>query len=86
MNLDLFDNMDGLVLRERENNLYKQNMGSVNDNKASMTSEFPRSTPLAMAYVPYQNWGEVYDDDTAIKRGTLFPDLDLPFGNGGGME
>ena len=82
MNLDLFDNMDGLVLRERENYLYKQNAAAVNDNSGNI-SRFPKNAPLAMAYVPFQEWGEVYDDDSALARGTLFPDLDLPFEAGG---
>ncbi|MBR5683790.1 MAG: spore coat associated protein CotJA [Ruminococcus sp.] len=44
---------------------------------------FPGNTPLAMAYVPFQQWGETYDDDKALSRGTLFPPLDLPFTGGG---
>lgn len=82
MNLDLFDNMDGLVLRERESTLSKQSGNTVSDNTGRM-SRFPQNTPLAMAYVPYQEWGEVYDEDSAFSRGTLFPELDLPFEAGG---
>ena len=39
--------------------------------------------PLAMAYVPWQNWSETYDNQRALCRGTIFPQLDLPFGYGG---
>lgn len=35
--------------------------------------------PLAMAYVPMQQWDCVYDDAAALSRGTIFPSLDLPF-------
>lgn len=35
--------------------------------------------PLAMAYVPMQDWGETYGACRALCRGTLFPVLDLPF-------
>ena len=35
--------------------------------------------PLAMAYVRMQRWGQKYDPDLALQRGTLFPDLDFPF-------
>ncbi|WP_130864538.1 spore coat associated protein CotJA [Bacilliculturomica massiliensis] len=35
--------------------------------------------PLAMAYVPMQKFGETYDGLRALERGTIFPDLDLPF-------
>ena len=34
---------------------------------------------LAMVYVPYQNWQKLYSPDVAIKRGTLFSELDKPF-------
>ena len=35
--------------------------------------------PLAMAYVPIQSWGDTYPPCRALCRGTLFPQLDLPF-------
>ena len=38
--------------------------------------------PLAMAYVPPQKWTIVYTDDEALRAGTLFPALDLPFKGG----
>lgn len=42
--------------------------------------------PLAMAYVPMQQWGETYSADVALTKGTIFPELDLPFTGGkGGM-
>ena len=34
---------------------------------------------LAMAYVPNQEWGSLYDPDVALARGTLFQNLDLPW-------
>ena len=37
------------------------------------------SLPLAMAFVPMQKWKEPYAPKTAIDRGTIFPELDLPF-------
>ena len=39
----------------------------------------PDTPVYAMAYVPFQQWGEVYSCDKALMRGTLFPCLDLPF-------
>ncbi|MDE5772237.1 MAG: spore coat associated protein CotJA [Ruminococcus sp.] len=47
-------------------------------------SRFPQNAPLAMAYVPFQEWGEVYADDVAFPTGTLFPDLNFPFMRGAG--
>ena len=34
--------------------------------------------PIAMAYVPMQQWEETYDPDQALQAGTIFPSLDLP--------
>lgn len=34
---------------------------------------------LAMAYVPTQDWNNLYDPCKALKRGTLFAPLDKPF-------
>ncbi len=42
-------------------------------------SRFPEETPVAMAYVPMQQWSEVYDEAEAFHAGTLFPELNLPF-------
>lgn len=82
MNLDLFDDMEGIILREREASVNSVNMRNA-INGDSDTSRFPKNTPIAMAYVPIQQWGETYDDDKALSRGTLFPELDLPFSGGG---
>lgn len=72
MNLNLFDEFS---YHERENNfMQNENYGEI--------SRFPDKTPLAMAYVPFQQWGKVYDEDDALCRGTLFPELDLPFKGG----
>lgn len=35
--------------------------------------------PIAMAYVPMQQWEETYDPAQALQAGTIFPSLDLPF-------
>lgn len=41
--------------------------------------KFPVDTPLAMAYVPYQTWGNTYPENVALEKGTIFEELDLPF-------
>ncbi len=48
-------------------------------------SAFPSRVALAMAYVPMQKLGAIYEDEVALQVGTLFPDLDKPFlmGRGG---
>lgn len=38
--------------------------------------------PAAMAYVPWQQWQDIYEPETALAQGTIFPDMDLPFDYG----
>lgn len=38
-----------------------------------------KETHLAIASVPYQQWGSLYDDGKALRQGTIFQELDLPF-------
>ena len=83
MNLDLFDDVEGMILHEREASLSQMNMSYNGKNEMS---GFPKNTPLAMAYVPFQQWSDTYDDDKALARGTLFPELDLPFSRGGDTQ
>ncbi|HEX2938565.1 MAG TPA: spore coat associated protein CotJA [Ruminiclostridium sp.] len=45
---------------------------------------FPAQTPIAMAYVPFQQLSAVYDENAGFKIGTIFPDLDKPWLDGGG--
>ncbi len=35
--------------------------------------------PLASVYAPLQEWCELYDEERALKAGTIFAQLDLPF-------
>ena len=41
------------------------------------------SLPLAIATVPMQQFGETYPPEVALCKGTLFPELDLPYRGGG---
>ena len=43
------------------------------------TARFPSETPIAMAYVPFQQWETPYAENKALSAGTIFPSLDLPF-------
>lgn len=86
MNLNVFDNIDDMYTRELENAM-RRSSGAGNSSDANgQTTRLPQKMPLAMAYVPFQQWGEVYDDSEALDRGTLFPELDLPFEKGAGMR
>jgi len=40
---------------------------------------FPKHMPVGMAYVPMQVPERIYDEEEALRRGTIYPDLDLPF-------
>ena len=40
----------------------------------------------ALAFVPSQVFGEVYEPEAGFPRGTLFPDLDKPFLAAGGKN
>ncbi len=44
---------------------------------------FPRETPVAMAYIPFQQFGQIYPPEKALNSGTVFPELDKPFLGGG---
>ena len=51
--------------------------------RSGMRSEMPSENidqfPIAMAYVPWQRWGQIYPMEQALNRGTIFPELDKPF-------
>lgn len=38
-----------------------------------------RGLPIAMAYVPWQSYGNLYPVSQALRNGTLFRELDLEF-------
>lgn len=49
------------------------------DISFSKTSALPENPKLAMSYVPFQTDMNTYDENKALKAGTLFPCLDKPF-------
>lgn len=48
-------------------------------NTACSQTETRQPMALAMAYVPWQRWQETYPLEEGLHRGTIFPELDLPF-------
>ena len=38
-----------------------------------------REVPLGMVYAPLQEFRHLYDRDKALRQGTIFRELDLPF-------
>lgn len=41
---------------------------------------------LAMAYVPWQIWRDLYDTEKGFQCGTIFKELNLPFTGKGGVK
>ena len=80
-------------MNNRYTNRRPMNLRGMNDQNVKMTlNEFVGVEPycdnhiddmkgmsVAMAYVPWQQWGNIYDPKEALKRGTIFAELDLPF-------
>ena len=53
--------------------------GAADCNTACSQMETRQPMALAMAYVPWQRWQETYPLEKGFHRGTIFPELDLPF-------
>ena len=51
-------------------------------NASGFDAMYLGSLPLASAYIPYQQWKTTYTLEGALQRGTIFPELDLPFEGG----
>ena len=47
----------------------------MNRTRRIIDSEYP----IAMAYVPWQNFHKVYEPEKALMVGTIFPELNKPF-------
>ena len=56
---------------------YEEKMGSM--PLATSGAEPIEKAVLAMAYVPMQKFGALYNNNDALCAGTLFADLDKPF-------
>ena len=45
-----------------------------------------KNKSLAMAYVPWQTWRDIYDAEKGFHCGTIFQELNLPFLGKGGVK
>ena len=54
-------------------------MENIDCENSIMPNNCIDNMPLAMSYVPMQKWNKAYSNDVALQRGTIFPELDLPF-------
>ena len=48
-------------------------------NASGFDAMYLGSLPIAMSYTPMQQWKSTYSDSVSLSRGTIFPELDLPF-------
>ena len=60
--------------------------GNRNMNSCCDRDDALEVMPLAMAYVPWQNWRKIYEPEKAFCRGTIFEELDKPFHGTGGCQ
>ena len=63
----------------REQNNYNDSTSCRCSNENIPDMEPVDRMEVSMGYVPWQTWGEIYDDDVALKKGTIFVDLDKPW-------
>lgn len=82
------DNHDTCIMPRNTNNCDTcANTGNNNscDTRRKMRDEL-RGMPLAMAYVPWQEYECTYEPMQALRAGTIFPELDKPFYGRRGMR
>ena len=79
--------------RNVSGNCRNRTCGNMTGNRESMipmetsVQEHLQKLPLAMAYVPMQKFGKVYEPARGFQLGTIFPELCKPFcGKGGGCR
>ncbi len=65
---------------ESSGDRYSPNVGTTpHANKPARTTWGLENYPLASVYAPLQVFRNLYDRDTALMKGTIFTELDLPF-------
>lgn len=63
---------------------YRQ-MDSRQTDSCCKKDDMLEGLPLAMAYVPWQMWRDIFDAEKGFQCGTIFEELNKPFrGTGGG--
>lgn len=74
------------------NNMYRQQGNPLDYMQQPMTppcynaNDSLDDMPVAMAYVPWQKWQQIYEPCQALQRGTIFKELDKPFLGRGGRK
>lgn len=57
----------------------EQHCNCNNRNLDTMSTQWMASFPLGMAYVPMQQFTNLYDMEVGLQRGTIFAQIDFPF-------
>lgn len=69
---------------------YRNTAMPYNNYRQTMVSSVKKDTyedmALAMAYVPWQKWQNIYDAEKGFCNGTIFQELNLPFYGVGGCQ
>ena len=63
-----------------------QRMTHQHEDCGTSYSDELRGMPIAMAYVPWQNFGCTYEAMEGLQAGTIFPELEKPFYGRKGMR
>lgn len=72
-------------MRMARNQMNARHMNSCDDD-CSRERDMLYGVPLAMGYVPWQNFECTYEPAQALQAGTIFPELDKPFYGKRGMR
>lgn len=70
---------DEMLRRMLGENESKEPLPQASDPMQRQNLTLPDGFPLASVYAPVQAFHKLYDQDTALSRGTVFQELDLPF-------
>lgn len=65
--------------RNRNSRSYRMDSNDRCDCNNHRKNDYVDKMPLAMAYVPWQEWDCVYEAVQGIQAGTIFPELEMPF-------
>jgi hypothetical protein len=59
--------------------MYMERGSNMSQNTVNSPFEGCVGYPIGMAYVPVQKWQNIYKAEAALMKGTVFPELYLPF-------
>lgn len=66
-------------MQNMQNTLNMPNMSNAFTQKPFRPLEQSENFTVGMGYIPMQRWEQAYDMENGMRRGTVFPSLDLPF-------